>query len=109
MRHIWRSEGASRERVKFVIDSIEHQAYGSTKEKSTFALRNCCLLLLCATLVISATLAHLGLFLILLGQTRLHIEKQFPRLLRTVLKVTTERLKLHHPGQVTHFVSSYFI
>ena len=28
----------------------------------TFALKECCLLLLCATVVIAATLAHLGLF-----------------------------------------------
>ena len=41
--------------VKFVIDSNEHQEYGSTREKLTFALRECCLLLLCATVVLTAT------------------------------------------------------
>ena len=45
-----------------LINSNEHQAYGKTREKLTFAMRKCCLLLLCATVVIAATLAHVGLF-----------------------------------------------
>ena len=53
-------------RVKFVTDSNEHKAFGSTREKLTFAMRECCLLLLCATVVIAATVAHVGLFLLLL-------------------------------------------
>ena len=48
--------------TQFFVDSKEHQAYGSTREKLTFALRKCCLLLLFATVVIAATLAHVGLF-----------------------------------------------
>ena len=50
------------QRVNFVTDSNEHKAYGITREKLTFALRECCLLLLCAPEVIAATLAHVGLF-----------------------------------------------
>ena len=48
-------------RVKFVTDSHEHQVYGTTRENLTFALRGCCLFLLYATVVIAATLAHVGL------------------------------------------------
>ena len=53
--------------VKFVTDSYdsnEHKANGNTREKQTFALRVCCLLLICATVVIAATLAHVGLLLL---------------------------------------------
>ena len=52
------------ERVHVVIESNEHQAYGSTREKLTFALKECCLLLSCATVVIAATLAHVGLLFV---------------------------------------------
>ena len=36
--------------------------YSSTREKQIFAWRECCLILLCAPVVIAATLAHVGLF-----------------------------------------------
>ena len=39
-----------------------NEAYGSNREKLTFALKECCLLLLCAQLLIAATRAHVGLF-----------------------------------------------
>ena len=51
------------EKVNFVIDCNEHQAQGSKRQKLTFALTESCLLVLCATVVIAATLAHVGLFL----------------------------------------------
>ena len=49
------------QRDNFVIDSNEHQAQVSTGEMLTFALKECCLLLLCSTVVIAATHAHVGL------------------------------------------------
>ena len=51
------------DRVNFAIDSNEHHAYGSTREMLTFALKEICLLLLCVTEDITATRAHVGLFL----------------------------------------------
>jgi hypothetical protein len=49
------------EKVNFVIDCNEHQAQGSKRQKLTFALTESCLLVLCATVVIAATRAHVGL------------------------------------------------
>ena len=64
LMHLWRSWGACCE-SQFVIDvkdSNQHQAEGSTRKKFTFALRQSCLLLFCAKVVIAATIPHVGFY-----------------------------------------------
>ena len=54
--------GFPKEGVNSVKDGNEHQVYGSKRVKMTFALKEYCLFLLCATVVIAANHAHVGLF-----------------------------------------------
>ena len=56
--------GFPKEGVNSVKDSNEHQAYGSKRVKMTFALKEYCLFLLCATVVIAPTRAYVGLLFV---------------------------------------------
>ena len=49
----------------FDNDSKERQASGSIRKMLNLALKECCLLVLCATVIIAATRAYVGLFLLL--------------------------------------------
>ena len=53
----------SQNMVNYVIYNDEHQAKDCAREKLTFAMTECCLILFCATVVIAGTRAYVGLFL----------------------------------------------
>ena len=53
--------GHPKEEVNYVKDGNQHQAIGSGRVKLTFALKEYCSILLCSTVVIAATHAHVGL------------------------------------------------
>ena len=61
---MWYKSDTTREKSNSFKEGEEHQAYGSKREKLTFALKEFCLFMLRATVVIAATRADVGLFVL---------------------------------------------